>query len=487
MSERFMFILIVSLMPMLALGQQSRPAPVNEYKGMQEREEVYVFTEKPKVERQGDKWIITFASKAACDATVSILDKDGKIIRHLASGVLGVNAPHPFQQNSLSQKIEWDGLADNFARVETAGCTVRVSLGLKADYDRDLAWVPARGTYIEKEGEYFRTVFPPPAETPPELMGQLTSRLATTTWGEKIPVGGWFSPFCAQHGTLNVADIRKVVAKVEPLFADKTPPRKREFRTTQTPTAFHGPPRITVDPVTEDVYWMTPGGTAGGYVLRYSGKTGQFDSEFNKGEKGLGKGPWCNISEMDFGPDGLIYMTCGAFHSSWYMFRVDRDWKAVPFSDKTETHAVKLRGSSELSIEGVLEKVGYWNVGPAAVLDPEVGLTQLIWTGGVGGSNVHDPGFEYLDDLVEHVEQKLVAGRIGWAVCVRVGVVGPFGDLWVRADQVIGVAEGGHLGQDLDVQRPCVVDEGPDLVLLQVRSGAELRVGRVLGERPRAL
>ena len=42
------------------------------------------------------------------DATVSIVDKNGKIVRHMASGVLGKNAPWPYQQDSLSQKLEWD-------------------------------------------------------------------------------------------------------------------------------------------------------------------------------------------------------------------------------------------------------------------------------------------------------------------------------------------------------------------------------------------
>jgi hypothetical protein len=82
---------------------EGKPAPVNEYKGMQEREEVFEFSQKPAVKKDGDKWVITFASKGKCDATVTILGPDGKVVRRLASGVLGVNAPYPFQQNSLGQ------------------------------------------------------------------------------------------------------------------------------------------------------------------------------------------------------------------------------------------------------------------------------------------------------------------------------------------------------------------------------------------------
>ncbi len=70
-----------------------------------------------------DRYEITFAvaSKGGsadggyCDVTVAIVDPDkdvsglgrGTVVRHLASGVLGPNAPEPFQKNSLRQTIYW--------------------------------------------------------------------------------------------------------------------------------------------------------------------------------------------------------------------------------------------------------------------------------------------------------------------------------------------------------------------------------------------
>jgi RNA polymerase sigma-70 factor (ECF subfamily) len=170
------------------------PAPVNEYKGMQEREEVFEFAEKPKVAKTGEKWTITFASKGKCDATVTILGPDGKVVRRLASGVLGVNAPYPFQQGSLAQKIEWDGLTDDFKKAP-AGCKVRVSLGLKAEFekiekqrrfatgikglavDKDglvyvLAategWGDENVHVLDRQGKLVRTIWPPSAAVPPE-------------------------------------------------------------------------------------------------------------------------------------------------------------------------------------------------------------------------------------------------------------------------------------------------------------------------------
>ena len=68
------------------------------------RQEVFEFTAKPTLSRQGDATIISFASKAYCDATVAIEDASGRIVRHLASGVLGPNAPGRFQKNSLQDR-----------------------------------------------------------------------------------------------------------------------------------------------------------------------------------------------------------------------------------------------------------------------------------------------------------------------------------------------------------------------------------------------
>ncbi len=144
-------------------GEEAKPAPVNPFHGPQEREEIFEFAERPAVGVEGTganrKWVITFASKAACDATVAIFDKNGKIIRHLASGVLGKNAPHPFQQDSLAQKIVWDGKDDDGKLVAADGLQVRVSLGLRPVFRRMLCEEPQGldsrgplGLAVDREG-----------------------------------------------------------------------------------------------------------------------------------------------------------------------------------------------------------------------------------------------------------------------------------------------------------------------------------------------
>ena len=65
--------------------------------------------------------------------TVGLIDDEGVVVRHLGSGVLGANAPAPFQRNSLKQTISWNG---------------------KGDHD----------------GNYVRTLVPPPANMPEEKL-----------------------------------------------------------------------------------------------------------------------------------------------------------------------------------------------------------------------------------------------------------------------------------------------------------------------------
>ncbi|MHC4916514.1 MAG: NHL repeat-containing protein [Planctomycetota bacterium] len=158
----------------------------------------FEFAEKPRVARAGDKVTVTFAAKAACDATVAVEDARGKIVRHLASGVLGENAPPPFVRGTLKQSIVWDSKDDAGRYVDDKGsCTVRVSLGLKPRFERTLLWSPERrvgsappimrptkgGVYVyqgrgldhlrlfDRSGGYVRTLYPFPADRVGDVKG----------------------------------------------------------------------------------------------------------------------------------------------------------------------------------------------------------------------------------------------------------------------------------------------------------------------------
>ena len=188
----------------------------NPYTGRQEREQVFQFARRPTVAKQGERYLIRFASKAACDATVAIVDEDGNVVRHLASGVLGENAPWPFEQALLEQALAWDGRSDDGEPVDTSQCRVKVDLGLKAKLAGVLGWSPAKATerkafavgprgdvYVldgghatccqpspnirvfDRECRYLRRILPPMSSVPPEKSTFLEWN--RTTWGSHVP------------------------------------------------------------------------------------------------------------------------------------------------------------------------------------------------------------------------------------------------------------------------------------------------------------
>lgn len=165
-----------------------------------ERENVFEFAEKPSVKTVGpDKYEITFASKGSCDVTVAIVGPDGKVVRHLGCGVLGSNAPAPFQKNSLKQVIYWNGKDDLGDYVKEPGkMQVRVMLGLKPTFEKllgatnpknlpgvvialvagpDGAYVFCKGQgafghasirKFDHDGNYVQSLVPPPTSLPEE-------------------------------------------------------------------------------------------------------------------------------------------------------------------------------------------------------------------------------------------------------------------------------------------------------------------------------
>jgi hypothetical protein len=167
--------------------------------GCTERENVFAFTRKPAMKLVAkDKYEISFAVKGNCDVVASIIDEKGKTVRHLGAGVLGANAPEPFQKGSLSQKIYWNGKDDLGTYVkEPEKLRARVQLGLKPEFDKrlggvspynlpgnpiaiamgpDAAYVFSRSrdqAYVRKfdlDGTYVASLVPPPANLPEEKL-----------------------------------------------------------------------------------------------------------------------------------------------------------------------------------------------------------------------------------------------------------------------------------------------------------------------------
>ena len=102
------------------------------------RKDVFEFTKKPILQEEKNSTKILFAVKDFCDVTVAIENLEGKILRHLASGVLGAKAPEPFKKDYLEQSIIWDNKDDTGRYLDDkTSIKVRVSLGLQAEYEKD--------------------------------------------------------------------------------------------------------------------------------------------------------------------------------------------------------------------------------------------------------------------------------------------------------------------------------------------------------------
>lgn len=172
----------------LLQAAQAPAADVDEFKV--KREAVFEFVQKPTVTRSGDRVTIAFQSKGFCDVTVAIEDANGRIIRHLVSGVLGPKAPPPLQKDTCKQAVVWDGKNDKGVYVDDwDSYRARVSLGLRPQLERTLYWSPYKrisqaaplmaandegvvvceGSGVDSvrmydhDGKYLRTIYPFPA------------------------------------------------------------------------------------------------------------------------------------------------------------------------------------------------------------------------------------------------------------------------------------------------------------------------------------
>jgi DNA-binding beta-propeller fold protein YncE len=175
----------------------------------------------PKVAADGEGIRISFQVSAAADVEVAVLDAEGGVVRHLAAGLLGRNAPAPFRKDSLSQAITWDRRDDRgrpvlSERSESKGpFKVRVRVGSAPRLEKHLGWngnnlhaakiaglavgeggevyvLLSDGTWgrselrvLDKNGKYLRTIMPYPANTPEERL-EGVGRLEVD--GERLPV-----------------------------------------------------------------------------------------------------------------------------------------------------------------------------------------------------------------------------------------------------------------------------------------------------------
>jgi hypothetical protein len=170
---------------------------------------------------------IAFTVPAPTDVEVSVLDSAGVVVRHLAAGVLGGKSPPPAPLVAgLSQSVVWDERDDHDEPVTAPGtCTVRIRTGMGTSLEsivggdpyayfsgelnrgNHTAWrmsgmelksdgkvyVLGNASFIgppalrqyDADGNYLKTVFPPPAGKPlEEVQG----------WGVNVRDDGTYCP-----------------------------------------------------------------------------------------------------------------------------------------------------------------------------------------------------------------------------------------------------------------------------------------------------
>lgn len=170
------------------------------------------------VSRQGNVHIIEFAGSIETDCAVSILNAQGRVVRHLAAGLLGKNAPAPLTAGSLQQSLRWDGNDDRGRPAQGGPFQVSVGLGTKPVLHEMLGNNPAAlgsvralavgptgelfvfhvfgelhpsdGTpscaVFDRDGKYLRTILPFPAGLPDDAWHEL-KRIVRDD-GTKVPL-----------------------------------------------------------------------------------------------------------------------------------------------------------------------------------------------------------------------------------------------------------------------------------------------------------
>jgi sugar lactone lactonase YvrE len=162
------------------------------------------FTAKPTATRRRDTVKIAFAVSAQTDVEVAVLDSRGRVVRHLAAGMLGgaKNPPEPLGPG-LRQALEWDGTDDFGEKARGGPFTVRVRAGtgvrfgrligaepnnfgtvegVAGDEDGNIYLIGSRGgsnqmamclRVFDSKGRYLREILPFPADLPPGSMKEV--------------------------------------------------------------------------------------------------------------------------------------------------------------------------------------------------------------------------------------------------------------------------------------------------------------------------
>jgi hypothetical protein len=106
------------------------------------------FSSPPTTTREGDGVKLAFAVSAATDVEVAVLDAQGKAVRHLAAGMIGVQQSPPPLRAGLSQEILWDGNDDAGKPAVGGPFKIRVRAGMQVKFGRTIGGSPYTGSVV---------------------------------------------------------------------------------------------------------------------------------------------------------------------------------------------------------------------------------------------------------------------------------------------------------------------------------------------------
>jgi len=218
--------LLTAVTGIASLGAETYEAPLARRKSADAK-----LTAGPAARPVKNGFEISFAVSAPVDVEVAILDAGGRIVRHLAAGLLGKHAPEPLRKGTLEQKLVWDGKDDaGKPLLGKAGArfSVRVRVGARPKLGKHLGYNPGRIERVrglavgsggevyalvmvggkgsndirvfDSKGRYLRTILPYGAKTPAKRtksVGQINVE------GRRIPVV--FNGHCHSLSPLTVA------------------------------------------------------------------------------------------------------------------------------------------------------------------------------------------------------------------------------------------------------------------------------------------
>jgi hypothetical protein len=121
------------------------------------------FKKPPTAVRQDGKTSIAFTLSAPADVEIAVLDASGKVVRHLAAGVLGSKAPPPEPlKPGLEQTLVWDGQDDQGKPAGAGPFKVRVRGGMRVEFGRLVGDSPynfnetmCRGLAVDANGDLY--------------------------------------------------------------------------------------------------------------------------------------------------------------------------------------------------------------------------------------------------------------------------------------------------------------------------------------------